>query len=337
MNINSLDSRNFNSGRVLWLDVMKGLGMIAVVCGHLSSDRFVYVFHMPLFFMISGFLMQVGRSDSVSYMRHSALRLLIPYFVFLLLFFVPELLHAMRKGNDIPGIELLYGGTKLQGRLAVFWFITVLFVATNIFNALLFRRYLSPILFVGFFCLGYVFSYFRIDLPWGLQVVPMAIFFMWVGNRSVWLYERISGMAVGSYAKIFAWIVVFSSFVVAWRWRDDLYMDMKQSYYGFTVLSVVMAIWLTYCIAFVSLQLVSLKYFGRFLALLGEASLMIMYLHIAVYRSMHTLPLEVTMLAATLIPLLIYLLVKRSRILSMLLLGLNKKDCKPKIEKEDCL
>ena len=38
--------------RLQWLDVMKGLGIIAVVAGHVADTRFVYVFHMPLFFII---------------------------------------------------------------------------------------------------------------------------------------------------------------------------------------------------------------------------------------------------------------------------------------------
>lgn len=43
-----------------WIDVLKGVGIIFVIIGHvsLSSEfsRWIYTFHMPLFFILSGFL-----------------------------------------------------------------------------------------------------------------------------------------------------------------------------------------------------------------------------------------------------------------------------------------
>ena len=44
--------------RLDWLDMAKGIGMILVVYGHSygPSNYYVYLFHMPLFFILSGFL-----------------------------------------------------------------------------------------------------------------------------------------------------------------------------------------------------------------------------------------------------------------------------------------
>lgn len=43
-----------------WIDVAKGLGMVLVVLGHMSIpkglEQFIYSFHVPLFFFVSGFL-----------------------------------------------------------------------------------------------------------------------------------------------------------------------------------------------------------------------------------------------------------------------------------------
>lgn len=46
------------SKRLDWIDWMKALGIYLIVLGHFFSlgGRFIYVFHVPLFFMISGFL-----------------------------------------------------------------------------------------------------------------------------------------------------------------------------------------------------------------------------------------------------------------------------------------
>lgn len=40
------------------MDLTKGLAMLAIVAGHLGSDvvtRFVFTFHVPIFFLISGY------------------------------------------------------------------------------------------------------------------------------------------------------------------------------------------------------------------------------------------------------------------------------------------
>ena len=44
--------------RLEWIDWMKALGIYLIVLGHFYSvgEKFIYVFHVPLFFVISGFL-----------------------------------------------------------------------------------------------------------------------------------------------------------------------------------------------------------------------------------------------------------------------------------------
>lgn len=52
------------AGRFPWVDHLKALGILLVVAGHcrLSQEqhRWIYAFHMPLFFMLSGFLLSPG-------------------------------------------------------------------------------------------------------------------------------------------------------------------------------------------------------------------------------------------------------------------------------------
>ena len=53
--------------RYPWIDHLKALGIFLVVAGHTalpdSTHRWIYAFHMPLFFLISGFLMSPGGFD----------------------------------------------------------------------------------------------------------------------------------------------------------------------------------------------------------------------------------------------------------------------------------
>lgn len=44
--------------RVLWIDWIKIIGIYLIVLGHMSApgNDFIYVFHVPLFFITSGYL-----------------------------------------------------------------------------------------------------------------------------------------------------------------------------------------------------------------------------------------------------------------------------------------
>lgn len=48
--------------RIHWIDVLKGIGILLVIMGHTFKDSpvyfWIYSFHMPLFFLISGFLIE---------------------------------------------------------------------------------------------------------------------------------------------------------------------------------------------------------------------------------------------------------------------------------------
>lgn len=52
----NLESR----ARLPWLDVLKGIGIILVVVGHIYSNKtifnWLYSFHMPLFFFAAGWV-----------------------------------------------------------------------------------------------------------------------------------------------------------------------------------------------------------------------------------------------------------------------------------------
>ena len=68
--------------RLQWLDIAKGIGITLVVYGHLQGDppgrNLVYCFHMPLFFVLSGYCFSQN-VDFPSFCKKKFLRLLVPY------------------------------------------------------------------------------------------------------------------------------------------------------------------------------------------------------------------------------------------------------------------
>ena len=70
--------------RLFWMDSAKALGIILVVLGHVPSAieyRWViYLFHMPLFFLLSGYLYNI--STPRQELTRSFKSLIVPYFIY---------------------------------------------------------------------------------------------------------------------------------------------------------------------------------------------------------------------------------------------------------------
>ena len=59
--------RSIMSQRIVWLDWMKTLAMFLIVAGHCSvpGNIFIYVFSVPCFFILSGFLCKKEKEVTV--------------------------------------------------------------------------------------------------------------------------------------------------------------------------------------------------------------------------------------------------------------------------------
>lgn len=95
MNLCSLNlAKSITENRIAWLDTARGIGMVFVVLGHAISDTimdnslfsrlfyFIYSFHMPLFFFISGYCgyKAIQCNDKKDYILSRFWRLMVPYF-----------------------------------------------------------------------------------------------------------------------------------------------------------------------------------------------------------------------------------------------------------------
>ena len=83
-----------NQCRINWIDWAKVIAIFFVVFGHTPQERgdflitYICTFHMPFFFMLSGFLSK-GSTDTESNLRKHWHTLIIPYFFYNLIFPVP--------------------------------------------------------------------------------------------------------------------------------------------------------------------------------------------------------------------------------------------------------
>ncbi|PWM44342.1 MAG: hypothetical protein DBX43_02390 [Coriobacteriia bacterium] len=117
--------------------------MLCIIAGHFgiaSANRFVYTFHVPLFFLLSGYFLST-KTDFLPFMKQKARQLLIPYYVTGIVilavativnhFLWPDI-NAIQNAKSILG-ALLYGaGTPHTDPFAIrqiglLWFLWALF------------------------------------------------------------------------------------------------------------------------------------------------------------------------------------------------------------------
>ena len=306
--------------RIAWIDMLKGIGILCVVLGHSTGDRYVYLFHMPLFYILSGYMIKQPIKPS-AYISKSTIRLLIPYFSFLFLISLPEILHFLtNRGGNIPILQKLYGGYYLQGRFAVFWFITVLYVSLNLFNLILWNKWSSAWIFCLIFISSYIFILVPYPLPWNIQIVPFAISYIWIGFIAKDYWWKL--VAFIDSHKLAASIIMIVSFIAIFPYRDSLYIDMKYSNYGIPLLSVIISIYMTCCLSYFCIYISRYKLPVTIFSLLGMASMIIMYLHQPI-RSYFTdrYPALIDIISCTAISLVVFFVINRYSIFRMIFLA----------------
>lgn len=267
--------------RLDWVDVARGIGIIAVVIGHGWTRGplrdAMYSFHMPLFFLLSGIL---SRPHPVaSFTRRQLVSQMRPYVAFLLLLIVADQIIEGLKGHlpifhqwpeDI--VPILLGGFWLRGPFTIFWFVPCLMIARILFNLLL-NRWLDPLdrrwalILTPMLLIAYALGWWTEVSPLGLLSVPMAFVLLWMG--AIW--PRLpwhNGMIVPLGGLAFLGLAGVAPT-----------LNMKIAYYGWPLISIGAAV-ATSLLIFRLSALIA-PYAGP-VAALGRASLVIMYLHVAV-------------------------------------------------------
>lgn len=122
--------------RIEWIDISKGIGVFLLVLGHMPTlpyaiQNWIYSFHMPLFFAVSGFTYKNKGSFRIE-VKKSFQSLMIPYFIYSVVFFMSDVLlfgtgHTIVK-DDLTNI------ISGQGSFGVIWFLLSMFWVRVIYS-----------------------------------------------------------------------------------------------------------------------------------------------------------------------------------------------------------
>ena len=133
---------NATNGRIQIFDALKGVAIILMIVNHVKLDgsflwRFIGVFHMPLFFILSGYLYK-NRSMYDMLCRNTK-KILLPYFVTCLAIW---LLKCVFYSDYTWGFSIIYGNSRPLPTYGMFkvgplWFLTAFFCSMIYINLLL--------------------------------------------------------------------------------------------------------------------------------------------------------------------------------------------------------
>ena len=302
--MNTLDVTRPAQGRSAGLDLLRVIGIAAVVLGHVWTDsfvsRFVYSWHVPLFFFLSGYLWRPGRTF-LDELRRRFSSLLIPYTFWLCIISVTFIPWLIATSGLMAGVKTItrtvWGGQLAVRPYTAFWFVTALF-----FSALLMRaaERFRPhwILGAAFSCLvfGWLVAPALATLPLSVGLAPIGWFFMVSGRIASQARRRGPSLVVGLS------LLTVGLAIAGVGLLEPL--NLKLGDLGTPVLSMLLADLICMGAAFTA-ESASGALSGRWqygIALLGQAGLVVVLTHAMVLQLMSRASDTVSFIVAMVLP-----------------------------------
>lgn len=274
-----------NNTRIKYLDIAKGIGIICVILGHMSLkwvNIFVYTFHMPLFFFISGYLTK--KQPCVPFILKKFRTLVVPYIFtcgWIILLSVPinictgGVTFAWQQASEWFWASLYGNGSPAPFPFPIkpiggIWFLLALFLSLVIYNALMTKKF-CPLVVIVLVALGYISSQ-TVYLPWSIQSSCVALVFVHFGY--------IAKEKAIFRGKNNRWL-----FLAIVCWLSVMYIDRGEFYLASNhsknlLLDIIGGLAGSYVIIRLSQEMEKVPHLGDVLMVIGRCSLIILCVHI---------------------------------------------------------
>ena len=257
------------------IDFAKGATILLMLFDHIRvGGNFITSFHMPLFFILSGyFYKDIPLRETII---KKAKGLLIPYVVIDLTLSLIEIIKIIIIGGfDIKEelLSRLVGFVTGNNRHAT-WFFISLFLSHTIYAVIVIISKKSKILYailvltvsVG----GYFISTPKLFLPYQIDLAMMCVLFISIGHMSHKYYEKVPSVVkyIGLAISLPIWIVgIYEGGIV-----------LSFRYFPVYPLCVIAAICGTYVMMYVYKYLNKIPYFNTLIRWYGRNTITIMFL-----------------------------------------------------------
>lgn len=193
--------------RIYWVDTLKGLLIMLVIMGHRAGDGFshglllskvyIYSFHMPLFFFLSGYVFKIKGKSFNEFVRGKIKTLIVPLVFFSLIISIFNYTYygivlGYSESYNIESLIHNIIGIGVQSGSGIYkscrWFLASLFVI-QIIMYLIIKILHENIKKIAVFSmvlvvLGSIYVSIGPNLPWMLDTSLVMLFFFSMGYIS---------------------------------------------------------------------------------------------------------------------------------------------------------
>ena len=275
------------SDRLRFVDIARGIGILSIIVGHFGIPaivRVVFTFHIPVFYLITGYFME---KEPVSlFLRKKVKTLLMPYFITCIVVVLLQSLSALFHGMDVAETLWIWIKAGFYGAgssyhlpepftaIGAIWFLLATFWGSLLMQFVLRRnQYAQVIEVIALFVFGYITANRFIWLPFDIQPGCCAVLYMYIGHVARIKEDGIRKVMDKAWpAAFFVWLAFICTFTSFSLVRCD---------YGRGPVDIAASLCACYCIFFISEKLDRLD--GRTvwtLANIGRYSLIILCIHL---------------------------------------------------------
>lgn len=234
-NIQELKSKKMN-----WIDVAKGICIICIILGHMGNNlavKIVYAFHIPVFFILSGYTMKREKLDN-QYIKKKFSRLMIPYFTTCLFITIMDIIKSIClfqdetimtgstviKNNLIrmffaSGANTQFGAIEIGTRIGAIWFLPAIFFALILSKIMInnswkfFEKMIVSIVLATISCVLAKFIWLPFSIQSAFLAIPFVLLGYYLKEKDIIKNIRIKETIV--FLIIFALGVVFNKSVIS--------------------------------------------------------------------------------------------------------------------------
>lgn len=275
--------------RIEWIDIAKGIAILLVIIGHSAkfgsiARNIIFSFHMPLFFILSGYTYRPANDISVllMHLKKSIKHLLIPCFVVSIL----KVIVWIYKSRDYSVYNIIINfykmitnlfyasGVSFNGTVAgMVWFVFSLFWAKLIIDFIYtFQKNDYKYCTIG--CLAFLGVCLGVSKYWLFQnfdVTFLAVLYIYIGM--IW-------KKYCNYVDFYS-VPLFCTFLSVWSFLigNGIYIEMASRSYPYYSVCIIESIMASYVFCILCKTCSSINFFKKTMLILGTDSMVLFYIH----------------------------------------------------------
>lgn len=207
------------------------MGIVLMVIGHTSIPHnllhWIYSFHMPFFFFVSGVTLSTANYRSFSsYLKHKLFSLIFPFLIFSC---INIFLIVYAEDNNLLSFTKVVFKDGWSGY--ALWFIPVLFVVESgfYFFEKIKKQDQKWAIIVLVFTIGWYMSAYHFSLPWSMATI-------WVGSGFLFSGRMLKSFVFEALSVNKSFILISSGIlglilgvVISYFWHLDLFSNSVQN------------------------------------------------------------------------------------------------------------